>query len=206
MNIADCNAKDILLITLAGFTLFYATILATGIRTARREERDDIKPTAWLTVTGFVTNFFDTLGIGSFATTTAIFRHWRMVRDEIIPGTLNAGHTLPTIAQAVIFTQLVPVDSTTLILMIVAAVVGAWLGAGLVARWPRKKIQIGMGSALFAAACLMLLAQLELVPAGGEALALSGGPLWIGVIGNFILGAMPWASACEPCSLVTCSA
>ena len=35
--------------------------------------------------------FFDTLGIGSFATTTAIFRAWRLVPDELIPGTLNVG-------------------------------------------------------------------------------------------------------------------
>ncbi len=55
---------------------------------------------------GAVTNFFDALGIGSFATTTAVFRFWKMVPDRIIPGTLNAGHTLPTVAQAFIFTSI----------------------------------------------------------------------------------------------------
>ncbi len=54
---------------------------------------------------GFITNFLDTLGIGSFATTTAMFRACRMVPDRIIPGTLNAGHTLPTVVQAFIFTR-----------------------------------------------------------------------------------------------------
>jgi uncharacterized membrane protein YfcA len=190
MNFQDLDAKDVLLLALAGFTLFYIVVLVSGIRRAKQQKREDVNPNAGTVVTGFVANFFDTLGIGSFATTTAIFRQWRMVRDEIIPGTLNAGHTLPTVAQAIIFTQLVPVDSTTLILMIVAAVAGAWLGAGIVARWPRKTIQIGMGIALLAAATLMLLAQFKLIPAGGDALALSGTLLWIGVIGNFILGTL----------------
>ena len=59
--------------------------------------------------TGFITNFFDTLGIGSFATTTALFRRFSLVRDEKIPGTLNVGHTLPTVVQAFIFTILTAV-------------------------------------------------------------------------------------------------
>lgn len=190
MNFQDWNAKDLLLLALAAFTLFFVVALVVGRRRAKQAQRDDVAPTGATVATGFVANFFDTLGIGSFATTTAIFRQWRMVRDEIIPGTLNAGHTLPTVAQAVIFTQLVPVDSTTLILMIVAAVTGAWLGAGIVARWPRKAIQIGMGIALLAAATLMLLAQFKLIPAGGDALALTGTLLWAGVIGNFVLGTL----------------
>jgi uncharacterized membrane protein YfcA len=193
MNLQDWNAKDVLLLALAGFTVFYLIVLGLGIaraKKAREEEAEEVGPTPATVSTGFVTNFFDTLGIGSFATTTAIFRQWRLVRDEIIPGTLNAGHTLPTVVQAIIFTKLVPVDSTTLILMIVAAVAGAWLGAGIVARWPRRAIQVGMGVALLAAASLMLLAQFKLIPAGGDALALTGTLLWVGVIGNFVLGVL----------------
>ena len=38
---------------------------------------------------GFVTNFFDTLGIGSFATTTTLYKLTQMVPDERLPGTLN---------------------------------------------------------------------------------------------------------------------
>jgi hypothetical protein len=48
---------------------------------------------------GFITNFFDTLGIGSFAPTTAAFRARRLVGDELIPGTLNVGHTPPTMCR-----------------------------------------------------------------------------------------------------------
>jgi uncharacterized membrane protein YfcA len=190
MNFQALDAKDVLLLALAGFTIFFIVVLVVGIKRAKEENRDDVAPTAGLVGTGFLANFFDTLGIGSFATTTAIFRQWRMVRDEIIPGTLNAGHTLPTVAQAIIFTQLVPVDSKTLILMIVAAVAGAWLGAGLFSGWPRRNIQVGMGFALIVAAGLMLYKALKGDPAGGNALALSGGLLIAGLVGNFVLGVL----------------
>jgi len=139
---------------------------------------------------GAVTNFFDALGIGSFATSTAAFRFLKLVPDRVIPGTLNAGHTLPTVAQALIFTSLIPVDILTLFTMIAAAVLGAWLGAGVVSHWPRRKVQIGMGFALLGAATLMLMTQLELFPGGGEAIGVRGVKLVIAITGNFVLGAL----------------
>jgi len=139
---------------------------------------------------GFVTNFFDTLGIGSFAPTTAIFKLKRLVRDEWIPGTLNVGHTPPTLLQALIFIAIVNVDVWTLTLMIAAAVAGSWLGAGIVSGWPRRNIQIGMGCALLVAATLFLLQIFGIAPGGGEALALAGSRLAIGLGVNFVLGAL----------------
>jgi uncharacterized membrane protein YfcA len=139
---------------------------------------------------GAATNFFDTLGIGSFATTTAAFRALRLVPDRVIPGTLNVGHTLPTAVQAFIYTTMVQVDILTLFAFIAAAVLGAWLGAGIVASWPKKNVQIGMGAALLGAAILMLMTQLQLFPGGGEALGVRGAKLAIGVSANFFLGAL----------------
>jgi uncharacterized membrane protein YfcA len=139
---------------------------------------------------GGVTNFFDALGIGSFATSTAAFRFLRMVPDRIIPGTLNAGHALPTIAQAFIFTTLIPVDVLTLVSMITAAVFGAWFGAGIVARWPKRKVQIGMGAALLAAAAFMLMRQFGLFPEGSAEIGVRGVRLGLAVVGNFALGAL----------------
>jgi len=101
---------------------------------------------------GFITNFFDTLGIGSFAPTTSFFRFWKLVPDRVIPGTLNVGHTLPRVLQAFIYISIVEVDLKTLTLMISAPVIGSWLGAGIVAGWTRRKVQIGMGVSLLSAA------------------------------------------------------
>jgi uncharacterized membrane protein YfcA len=141
-------------------------------------------------VIGFGTNFLDTLGIGSFATTSSAFKLSGLVADEQIPGTMNVGHTGPTILEAFIYMAVVQVDVVTLVLMLAASAAGAWLGAGIVSSWPRRKIQIGMGTVLVAAAILMTLSQLQLLPGGGNALGLTGVKLAAGVAGNAVLGAL----------------
>ena len=139
---------------------------------------------------GALTDFFDTLGVGSFAPTTSLFRFLGLVPDRLIPGTLNVGHALPSVAQALVFIAIVEVETRTLALMIAAAVVGAWLGAGRVAAWSRRRVRLGMGIALLVAAALML-RQLALgTPAGANALALGGARLVLGVAGNLLLGAL----------------
>ena len=139
---------------------------------------------------GFGTNFFDTLGIGSFATTTAAFKLLRVVRDEHIPGTMNVGHTLPVIAQAFIFMTVVEVDPALLVLSIIAAVIGGWFGAGIVSSLPRRSIQVGMGVALLLAALFMMMGQFGLLPPGGSGLGLSTTQLVVVVVMNFIFGAL----------------
>ncbi len=138
----------------------------------------------------FVANFFDTLGIGSYATTTSMFRFWNVVRDEKIPGTLNVGYVLPTTVQAIIYITIVEVDFVTLVAIIAAAAVGAWLGASVVAGLPRRQVQIGMGFALLGAATLMLLSLTGIGPAPGIALGVSGAKLGIAVIISAFLGAL----------------
>jgi uncharacterized membrane protein YfcA len=164
-----------------------------GVRQGDRREAHatDVRfPTAFQIALGAVTNFFDALGIGSFATTTAVFRLLKMVPDRIIPGTLNVGHTLPTVVQAFAFTAIIPVDVLTLFSMIAAAVLGAWLGAGVVAGWSKRKVQLGMGAALLAAATFMLMRQLSLFPAGSEEIGVRGMMLVVAIGGNFMLGAL----------------
>src|SRR4029453_10221484 len=97
----------------------------------------------------------------------AVFRAWRVVPDELIPGTLNVGHMVTSVMGAVIFIQLVPVEPLTLIAMIASSGLGAWLGAGIVARLPRHKVRLGVGLALRGAGSIMLLSQLPLPPPGG---------------------------------------
>jgi len=182
------DAKLWLFIALALFTAFYLWILIAAVR--RRAMTEPVRPKPKAAATGLVTAFFDTLGIGSFATTTSIFRHWRIVDDGVMPGTLNVGITLPTVVQAYIYTRLIPVDSRTLILMIAASVVGAWIGAGIVARWPKPRIQVGMGTALLIAAAIFLGQALSFLPSPGVALGLTGGKLAVAIICNFALGAL----------------
>jgi uncharacterized membrane protein YfcA len=182
------TTKVWLFILLGGFGAVYIVIWVAACRRERRSE--PIAPTPLLGTIGFVTTFFDTLGIGSFATATSIFKLRNLVKDEALPGTLNVGITLPTITQAFIYIAIVEVDMTTLILLIAASVLGMWLGAGIVTGWPRRNIQIGMGVALLIAATLFLMTIFRKEAAGGLALDLHGVKLWIGIAGNFALGAL----------------
>ncbi|HEY7642151.1 MAG TPA: sulfite exporter TauE/SafE family protein [Steroidobacteraceae bacterium] len=177
-------------ILLAVLAALAAVFVWHWIRVERTGRTSIAKPGALRLAIGFVTNFFDTLGIGSFAPTTAAFKFRRLVADECIPGTLNVGHTLPTVAQGLIFIGVVKVGPATLVSMMAASAVGAWLGAGIVARLPRRAIQIGMGAALSVAAILFALMNLKLMPSGGAALALSGPTLAVAVAINFALGAL----------------
>jgi uncharacterized membrane protein YfcA len=182
-----------------GFVATWARLVAATRHRPDRDQAPDADarlPTPMQIGVGFGSNFFDALGIGSFATTTAIFRLRRMVPDRVIPGTLNVGHALPTVVQAFIYTVVIPVDVLTLFSMIAAAVLGAWLGAGVVAQWPKRKIQIGMGIALLVAATLMTITQVQgligrpILPLGGEALGVRGSLLATAIAGNFMLGAL----------------
>lgn len=187
--------KSLLFLLLAVFALVFTWSWVTAVRRGRSEgdaaaAGGHLRPTFEQLLIGLVTNFFDTLGIGNFATTTSIFKLRRMVPDELVPGTLNVGHTLPVVAEAFIYISLIEVDAGTLAALIAASVAGAWIGAPVVARWPRRTIQVGLGAVLIAAAGLMLASQLELLPIGGAALALGGAVLAVGICGSFWLGAL----------------
>src|SRR5262245_21204721 len=144
------DPKIVLIGALLAITVSYLVFWYTVASRHRHDGRVALGPLEL--ASGFVSNFFDQLGIGSFGTTPSMYRLWGLVRDEKIPGTLNVGHTVPTVIQAVIYTQIIEVDFMTLALLIAAAVGGSWLGAGIVAGLPRRKIQVGMGTALIVAA------------------------------------------------------
>ena len=188
------DPKTVLLVLLAILAAIFTVAWARGLRRSPRrggEAGTEPGPPSLLQLAvGAVADFFDTLGIGSYATTTSLFKLFRLVPDRLIPGTLNVGHALPSVAQALIFIAIVEVDTRTLALMIASSVLGAWFGAGVVSGWPRRRVQVGMGSALLVAAALMLRQLLEGTLAGAGALSLSGVSLAIGVAGNFVLGAL----------------
>jgi uncharacterized membrane protein YfcA len=182
------SPKDVLLILLGLLAVAFCAFWAREL-TRRGEWR---WPTPYQILVGVITDFFDTLGIGSFATTTTMYRPWRMVADENLPGTLTVGHILPTVVQAVIYVNIVKVDPTTLVTMIAASVLGAWLGAGVVTRLPRRGVQFGMGTALLVAAALILGRLLKVFPDPevGDVIGLDWGLLAVALACNFVIGAL----------------
>lgn len=143
-------------------------------------------------ILGAITNFFDTLGIGSFAPTMAWFKVRKLVPDRLIPCTMLVGHTLPTLAQAIIFLILlgVLVDPVLLTGCIVALLLGGLMGAPLVAKTKVWIVQLVVACALILAASLYAMTNLNMMPGGGTAASLPLTLMVIAIIANFVFGVL----------------
>lgn len=156
----------------------------------RNRKKFSDKPWSALLGTGFVTVFFDTLGIGCFAPQTAIFKLFKLVDDRLIPGTLNVGNTIATVVQALIFMTAFNVEPLTLVSMSTAAPLGALMGAGIVVKLSRQRIQLGLGIGLMFVAFIIIAGFLGIMPVGGEAMGLTGWKLIAIIVMSFIFGAL----------------
>lgn len=182
---------SIVLAVLGVFTAAFAVVFGKDVY-ANKNNLEQETSLAKTSIIGLIVNFFDTLGIGSFAPTTALLRFFKQVEDRIIPGTLNVSCTIPVVLEAFLFMTVIEVEIITLISMLAAAVIGATLGAGYVAKMPEKKVQLVMGIALLATALLFIAQGAGWITGlgTGDAIGLTGTKLVIAIVGNFILGAL----------------
>ena len=155
---------------------------------------------------GFITNFFDVFGIGSFAPGASLYKSFKQVEDQYIPGTLNVSCSLSVIVEAFIFIQGVRVELLTLILMLIAAMVGAWIGAGIISKLSKETIQLVMAVAMVVFAVVIILQVTNIIPTKGSAFGLHGIKLVIAVVVNFLLGAVMTAGVglYAPCLALVC--
>jgi membrane protein len=199
------SVQTILLAVLAILTVIYLIVF---VRDLIKHKNDSEKGTNFIvmSVIGFVINFFDVFGIGSFATGTALMKAFKQTDDRLIPGTLNVCFCIPVAIESFLFINGVEVEPVTLASMIVAAVVGAYLGAGVVAKLPTKVIRLLMGTALIVIGIVIVIQMMGLIPSSGVATGLSGIKLVIGVVANFILGALMTAGVgmYAPCLALVC--
>jgi len=177
------------LLLYAGLVLANVAAIVAWIWSARRHRLHE-RPSSADVGIGFVANFFDTLGIGSYAQITALFKLRRRPVDELIPGTLNVGSTVPSFVGSFLFVIAVTVDPVLLACMVASAGVGAWLGAGVVSRMPRRGIQLFMGAALLIAACFFAMTNLGVLLPAGTAKDLAGWRFGIAVFANCVFGAL----------------
>ena len=160
------------------------------------KNKDDLGHGNWFVsgIIGFITDFLDTLGIGSFAPTTLLLDLTKQLSsDRLLPGTLNVCHGIPVLVEAFIFTQVVDVSPVTLFALVGSATIGAFIGSKFVTGLPEKKVQLWMGWALIITAVLMFAKQrgwIDILGADNTATALTGIKLVIGVVINFFLGAL----------------
>jgi len=147
-------------------------------------------PTLEATLLGAVVNFFDTLGIGSFATTATWMKFRKMMPDRLIPPTMLVGLTPPVMAESVIFLILlgVMVDPLLLAGSALATMIGGIVGAPLVARARVWVVQMILAIGLVIAAAAYVMTNLHLFPGGGSASGLPFGLTVIAIVASFFLG------------------
>ena len=164
--------------------------LGNGFMLLRGAVSQQARPRGEAVVLGAVTNFFDTLGIGSFAPSMAWFNLRRLVPDHLIPPTLIAGHTPAAIVQGVVFLVLLggKVDPVLLIGNIVALTIGGLIGARLIYRTRAWLVQGIVGLALIVAAIFYALSNIGLMPIGGTASSLPPGLTAIAIAASFVFG------------------
>ncbi|QDW74921.1 sulfite exporter TauE/SafE family protein [Lachnospiraceae bacterium KGMB03038] len=184
------SAATILLIIMWAFAAVFFVILAKDV-IAHKDELDKTKM-GYNVLVSAVANFFDTLGIGSYAIATSAWKFNKAVSDDLIPGTLNVAFGIPICVEATITMTRIDVDPLTLVLMIAAAIIGSVLGAKIISKMDIMKIRVIMGVALLIVAAITLCKINAVGPFGmiGTARGLSGAMLAIGVIANFILGVL----------------
>jgi hypothetical protein len=165
-----------------------AAVIAWIVRARRRRSHERA---GWVdALIGAVTNFLDTFGIGSYAQITALFKLRGRPADELIPGTLNVGSTLPSFIGSLLFFGAIEVEPVLLASMVISSGAGAWLGAGIVSRLPRRRIQLFMGCALIIAAGFFAMSALGVLPPAGTAMGLGGWRFAVAVTANFVFGAL----------------
>ncbi len=139
---------------------------------------------------GAVVCFFDTLGIGSFAPTTAWLKFRRLTQDRLIPPTILVGLTAGAVVESIIFLLKlgVKVDPVLLVGCVVACTTGGLIGAPLVHKTRVWIVQSIVAVGLTLAAIAYAMTNLNMFPGGGSASSLSVTLTVVAIVANFGFG------------------
>ena len=186
------NAELITILILGILTVYQIVIFGHDLIVNRNQIKDgNFLVTG---VIGFFTNFCDSLGIGSYAPTTMLLKLTKSLKnDKLLPGTLNVACALPVMTEAFLYIGNFKVDGTTLLSMVIAAMIGSFAGAKIVSRLDEKKIEIIVGIALAVTAVLMILSATGVITKLGSnnvATGFHGWKLVVACAVNCILGAL----------------
>lgn len=183
---------SVIFIFKAIFTLMaviFSSILVNDLRKSNFRKEPDKKSVSMFI--GGVSYFFDTLGIGSFAISTALLRLFKQIRYKTLPGTLNVTCVLPTLLESFIFISIIQVDYLTLACMVAATCIGAWIGASFVRKMPEKTICFCVSLALFVAATILLLKQFNIIPKDYVGtIGLTGAKLMVASLFSAVIGVL----------------
>ncbi|MFL2129396.1 sulfite exporter TauE/SafE family protein [Ruoffia sp. FAM 26255] len=122
----------------------------------------------------FIIFFLSTFGISDFAIGASLYPKAKWVEDEKLPGTLNTACVVPVAAMALAYISSIEVGLATLLIPIIAQVIGAYISPRFVVKLPKNTIKKFVIAGLLVAAGLILAGKLGVYPAGGTETSLSG--------------------------------
>ncbi len=134
--------------------------------------------------------FFSSFGISDFAISTIFYRMKKLISDKKLPGTLNTQCVIPVAVMALAFISVIKVDITTLVICIIAQIIGAYIGPRFVVKLSSKTIRKFISVALIIAPLFIIASKFSWIPSGGTAIGLSGIKLVIAAVCLFVFGAL----------------
>ncbi|KEH51855.1 sulfite exporter TauE/SafE family protein [Streptococcus macedonicus] len=174
------------------FLIFLIFWTMGNILVNAKKHRINLKEKFWTGLwIGYVTDLLDTLGIGTFATSTALFKATKLVEDDKkIPATLSTAHIIPVLIEALCFITIVEVNLTTLFVMAMASFLGAFVGTRITKNWNTRQVQRVLGILLIVAALIMFY---RLIANPGASISESAHGLYgiwilVGAMFNFMIG------------------
>lgn len=142
-----------------------------------------------MAITTFFMFLLSTFGISDFAVGTVLYNKFKWTKAKILPGTLNTQCVIPVAVMALAYITSIDVDLTTLIVAILAQVIGAYIGPRYVVKMDVNVIKKFISAGLLIAAALILMGKVGIYPTGGDAVGLSGVKLVLLGVLSFAYGA-----------------
>jgi uncharacterized membrane protein YfcA len=137
---------------------------------------------------GIIAFIADTLGIGSFAVNIALAKLLGTFHDEELPAVNNGAQVIPGTIESLFFMQIVDVDLTTLLTLVIGTCIGGLIGGGVVSRLSKQAIRLAMMGCFLLIICLLLCHQFRILPVGGDIAALHSWKLIIGFVAMIVCG------------------
>lgn len=143
-----------------------------------------------LSVSGVIAFVADTLGIGSFAVNVALAKMLGTFHDDELPAVNNGAQVIPGMIESLFFMQIINVDLTTLLTLVVGTCIGGLIGGAVVSKMSKQAIRLAMICCFTLIIGLLLCHKFRLLPVGGDVSALLSWKLFVGFLAMIICGAL----------------
>lgn len=143
-----------------------------------------------LIATGILAFISDTLGIGSFAVNTALSKLMGTFHDDELPAVNNGAQVIPGVIESLFFMHLVDVDLTTLLTLVAGTCLGGFIGGFIVSSLNKQTIRLAMICSFTLVIFLLIGHQFNILPVGGDLMALHSWKLVIGFVALTLCGVL----------------